>query len=107
MPQTDALTGQQLSAANVIVIHVNEVEDKRYFEEDYGAFKAFGLQIQLWDSGPVRIFRNGQEFGGTWIRKNRDDMLKFVDPSGQPILLGPGKTWAELVNLGAPVEVKP
>ena len=65
---TDALNGQQLSAANVIVVYANHVEDKRYLEEDYGAFQAFGLQIQIWGSGPVRFFRDGQEFGGTWVR---------------------------------------
>ncbi len=106
VPHTDALNGQQLSAANVIVAYANHVEDKRYLEEDYGAFKAFGLQIQLWNEGPVRIFRDGQEFGGKWVRVNRDDMLTFVDPSGNPIPLKPGKTWVEVVNLGTPLETK-
>jgi hypothetical protein len=107
VPHTDALNGQQLSAANVIVIYVNHVEDVRYLEEDYGAFKAFGIQIQLWNDGPVRVFRDGQEFGGKWQRYNRSDMLTFVDPSDNPIPLKPGKTWVELVRLDAPVDVKP
>jgi hypothetical protein len=106
VPHTDALNGQQLSAANVIVAYVNHVEDKRYLEEDYGAFKAFGLQIQIWNEGPVRIFRDGQEFGGKWIRVNRGDMLTFVDPNGNPIPLKPGKTWLEVVNLGTPLETQ-
>ncbi len=106
VPHTDALNGQQLSAANVIVAYANHVEDKRYLEEDYGAFKAFGLQIQLWNEGPVRIFRDGQEFGGKWVRVNRDDLLTFVDPNGKPIPLKPGKTWLEVVNLGTPLETK-
>ena len=106
VPHTDTLTGQQLSAANVIVAYANHVEDKRYLEEDYGAFKAFGLQIQLWNEGPVRIFRDGQEFGGKWVRVNRDDMITFVDPSGNPIPLKPGKTWLEVVNLGTPLDTQ-
>jgi hypothetical protein len=106
VPHTDALNGQQLSAANVIVAYANHVEDQRYLEEDYGAFKAFGLQIQLWNEGPVRIFRDGQEFGGKWVRVNRGDMLTFVDPNGDPIPLKPGKTWVEVVNLGTPLETK-
>jgi hypothetical protein len=105
-PHTDALNGQQLNAANVIVAYVNHVEDKRYLEEDYGAFKAFGLQIQIWNEGPVRIFRDGQEFGGKWVRINRDDMLTFIDPDGKPIPLKPGKTWVEVVNLGTPLDTK-
>jgi hypothetical protein len=106
VPHTDALNGQQLSAANVIVAYANHVEDKRYLEEDYGAFKAFGLQIQIWNDGPVRIFRDGQEFGGKWVRINRDDMLTFVDPNGNPIPLKPGKTWVEVLNLGTPLETQ-
>lgn len=106
VPHTDTLNGQQLSAANVIIAYVNHVEDKRYLEEDYGAFKAFGLQIQIWNEGPVRIFRDGQEFGGKWIRVDRGDMLTFVNPDGDPIPLKPGKTWVEVVNLGTPLETK-
>jgi hypothetical protein len=34
-------------------------------------------------------------------------MLKFLDPTGQPITLKPGKTWVELINLGAKIDVKP
>ena len=106
MPHTDALNGQQLSAANVIVVYANHVEDKRYLEEDYGTFKAFGLQIQIWNEGPVRLFRDGQEFGGKWVRINRDDMLTYVDPDGKPIPLKPGKNWLEVVNLGTPLDTK-
>ncbi len=105
-PHTDSLTGQQLSAANVIIAHATHVEDMRYLEEDYGAFKAFGIQIQLWNDGPARVFRDGQEFGGKWVRKERGDMLTFVDPKGNPIPLKPGKTWVELVRLDAPIDVK-
>ncbi len=106
VPHTDALNGQQLSAANVIVVYANHVEDKRYLEEDYGAFQAFGLQIQIWGEGSVRLFRDGQEFGGKWVRINRGDMLTYVDPNGKPIPLKPGKSWMEVVNLGTPLDTK-
>jgi hypothetical protein len=106
VPHTDALNGQQISAANVIVVYANHVEDKRYLEEEYGNLKAFGLQIQIWNDGSVRLFRDGQEFGGKWVRVSRGDMLTFVDPDGDPIPLKPGKTWVEVVNLGTPLETK-
>ncbi len=106
VPHTDALNSQQLSVANVIIAHATHVEDQRYLEEEYGSFKAFGIQIQLWNDGPVRIFRDGQEFGGKWVRIHRDDMLTYVDPNGNPIPLKPGKTWVELVRLDAPIDTK-
>ena len=106
MPHTDALNGQQLSVANVIVVYANHVEDGRYLEEDYGAFKAFGIQIQLWNSGPFKLFRDGQEFDGTWSRTERDQMLKFTDAAGNLMPLKPGKTWLELQRLDASIDVK-
>ena len=106
---TDALNNQQLSAANVIVVYVNYVEDKRYLEEDYGAVKLFGFQIQLWGDpgGRVQIFRDGQVFDGSWNRPLRDSMLQFRDASGQPIPLKPGNTWVQLVRLDAQVQTTP
>jgi hypothetical protein len=106
VPHTDALNDQQLSAANVIVAHATHVDDMRFLEEEYGNIRLFGIQIQLWNEGPVRIFRDGQEFGGKWVRENRGDMLTFLDPDGNPIPLKPGKTWVELVRLDAPIEAK-
>lgn len=106
-PQTDILNGQQLSAANVLVLYANHVEDGRYLEADYGAFKAFSLQIQLWNSGPAKLFRDGQVFEGTWNRFNRNDLLTFKDAAGNVIPLKPGQTWVELVRLDAALDITP
>lgn len=105
--QTDALNGQQLSAANVLVVYANHVEDGRFLEEDYGAFKAFGIQIQLWNSGTFKLFRDGQVFDGTWTRTERNEMLKFTDAAGNVLPLKPGKSWLELQRLDAPLTVTP
>ncbi len=108
---TDALNGQQLSAANVIVVYVNYTPDQRFLEEEYPKYgiKLFGWQIQLWGDpgGNVKIFRDGQEFDGKWSRPTRPDTLSFKDAKGQPIPLKPGNTWVELVRLDANVTVKP
>jgi hypothetical protein len=109
VPHTDALNGQQLSVANVIVIYANHVEDGRFLEEDYPQYgvKAFGIQIQLWNSGPVKIFRDGQVFEGTWSRPERHQMLKFTNAAGDLIPLKPGKSWIELQRLDASITVAP
>lgn len=105
--QSDSLNGQQLSVANLLVIYANHVEDGRFLEEDYGAFKAFGIQIQLWNSGSVKIFRDGQVFEGTWSRTERNQMLKFTDAAGNLTPLKPGKSWIELQRLDAPITIAP
>jgi hypothetical protein len=107
VPHTDALNGQQLSAANVLVIFVNHVEDVRFLEEDYGNLKLFGIQIQLWNSGSFKLFRDGQVFEGTWSRPERNQMLKFTDAAGNLIPLKPGKSWMELQRLDASIAVAP
>jgi len=106
MAQTDSLNGQQLSVANVLVIYANHVEDGRFLEEDYGAFKAFGIQIQLWNSGSFKLFRDGQVFEGTWSRTERNQMLKFTDAAGNLMPLKPGKSWIELQRLDAAIDIK-
>ncbi len=107
VPHTDAINGQQLSAANVLVIFVNHVDDVRFLEEDYGNLKLFGIQIQLWNSGTFKLFRDGQVFEGTWSRTERNQMLKFTDANGNLIPLKPGKSWMELQRLDAQVTVTP
>jgi hypothetical protein len=106
-PHFDALNNQQISAANVIVIYANHVDDPRYLEEDYGTLKLFGIQIQLWGSGDAKIFRDGQVFNAKWLRAERTSMLQFTDLKGHPLPLKPGHTWVQLVRLDAKVTVTP
>jgi hypothetical protein len=97
-PHVDAVTGEQISATNVIIIYANHVDADFY--EDYPRTNHPSVQIQLWGTGPAVIFRDGQAFEGLWARPNRDDMLVFRDPTGQiPIPLKPGNTWIQLVPL--------
>ncbi|MGH2593917.1 MAG: DUF3048 domain-containing protein [Anaerolineae bacterium] len=113
-PHTDALNGQQLSAANVVVVYANHVEDRRYFE-DVAAGGHYSIQIQIWNDpsnptlpgGRAQIVRDGQVFEGHWSRPGRFDMLTFVDTAGKPIPLKPGITWFQLVRLDAAVHIEP
>ena len=59
-PHTDAVNGQQLSAANVVVLYANHVTSVD--PEDFGNGGHCGYEIQLWNSGPAKLFRDGQEY---------------------------------------------
>ncbi len=97
-PQVDAVTGEQLSATNVIVVYAMHVDTDIY--EDEPRRNHPSVQIQLWGTGPAVIFRDGQAFEGLWARPNREDMLVFRDLAGQlPIPLKPGNIWIQLVPL--------
>ncbi len=97
-PHLDAATGKQITVTNVVVAYATHVDADFY--EDYPRTNHPSVQIQLWGTGPVVVFRDGQAFEGLWARPDRDDMVVFRDPTGQiPIPLKPGNTWIQLVPL--------
>jgi hypothetical protein len=97
-PHLDAASGEQVTVTNVIVAYATHVDTDIY--EDEPRRNHPSVQIQLWGTGPVVIFRDGQAFEGLWARPKRDDMLVFRDLSGQtPIPLKPGNTWIHLAPL--------
>jgi hypothetical protein len=98
MPHVDAATGEQISVTNVIVAYANHVDTDIY--EDEPRRNHPSVQIQLWGTGPVVVFRDGQAFEGLWARPEREDMLVFRDVTGQvPIPLKPGNIWIQLAPL--------
>lgn len=107
---TDQNTGQQLSAANVVVVFaVHQVNRSicEFFAND--VCQAFSTEIQLWGQGPAMILRDGQLYEGTWRREQRNDMLTFHDDAGAAIPLQIGNTFFQVVPLHYvdPVTVEP
>ena len=94
----DAVSGEQISVTNVIVIYATHVDTDIY--EDEPRRNHPSVQIQLWGTGPAVVFRDGQAFEGLWARPKRENMVVFRDSTGQtPIPLKPGNTWIQLVPL--------
>jgi hypothetical protein len=82
----------------VVVVYATHVDSDIF--EDEPRRNHPSVQIQLWGTGPVVVFRDGQAFEGLWARPKREQMLLFRDPTGQiPIPLKPGNTWMQLVPL--------
>jgi hypothetical protein len=95
----DELSGDQLSAANVIVVGANHVETK-ILEDTWGGGH-YSIEIQIWGEGPVSIFRDGQRYDGMWRRGDRGDMLSFWTKDGsQRLPLKLGNSWLQMVPLG-------
>jgi hypothetical protein len=104
-PHTDALTGQQLTAANVIIVYANHVETD--ILEDLVGGGHYSIEIQIWGQGPVQIVRDGQVYNGLWVRQAREEMLSFFDEANQPLLLKPGNSWYQIVPLGFSTVIQP
>lgn len=97
---TDQNTGEQLSAANVVVVFaVHQV--------DYGICEfavndqcqAYSTEAQIWGQGPVMVLRDGMLYEGTWRREQRNDMFTFYDEDGNPLPLQIGNTFFQVVPL--------
>ncbi len=100
VPHIDALTGQQITANNVVVLAVPHVERPDLFEPES---KTSSLDIQLWDTGYAYVFRDGQLYQGWWQRRGRDETpLQLTWGDNSPIPLHPGTTWFEVVREGMP-----
>jgi hypothetical protein len=100
-PITDANDGQQVTAANVVVVYSTHIEDPTICEEiRNNACLHLSLQIQIWGSGRAAIFRDGQQYNVTWRRTNRSDMLTFYDEAGNPFPLQIGNSWFQMVPAG-------
>jgi hypothetical protein len=99
--QIDKNTGEQISAANVIVAYAHH--QATLIQEDVGGSRS--IEIQLWGEGPVRIFRDGREIGGTWRRNGEVGHLEFFDVNGNKISLKPGNTWIEMAPIKGDVPV--
>jgi hypothetical protein len=96
--QVDANTGIPLGFDNMVVVLANHVTT--LIQEDVTGARS--IEIQVWGEGPVRVFRDGREYGGTWKRNASLGNFEFFDPQGKPIPLKPGQTWIQMVPLSGP-----
>lgn len=95
----DGNTGEQVSAANVIVVAPYHAYDATICEQinTDGTCAAQSVEVQLWGSGGGAVFRDGQRYDVTWHRENRTDSLTFTDSEGNPFPLKIGNSWVQVV----------
>ncbi|MGQ0605258.1 MAG: DUF3048 domain-containing protein [Anaerolineales bacterium] len=104
VPHVEAATNAQLTAANVVLAQVNQVNN--LVLEDTASGNLCGLEIQFWYSGPARVFRDGQMIEGAWLRDESTGwQLRLLDQAGNPLALKPGNTWFGLITLNSELTV--
>lgn len=101
VPHTDANTGEQVTAANVVLIYAHHQPDLAIVESEWQGSMSFSIEIQIWTLGPAVIIRDGVQARGFWHRWVEEDMLTFWADDSQtaPLYLKPGNTWLEVVPL--------
>jgi hypothetical protein len=90
----DALTGQQLGVANVVVLYVPQYNTDIVEEPHSGALS---IRWELWYSNRAVLFRDGVRIDAFWQRWERPDMLTLTDEEGNLVPLKVGNTLFELL----------
>lgn len=97
----DALSGEQLGVANVVVLYVPQWNTNIVEEPHSGALS---IRWALWNEDnpnrPAILFRDGKRFDGIWNREEREDMVTLADEAGTPLPFKVGSTLFEVVPQG-------
>jgi Protein of unknown function (DUF3048) N-terminal domain/Protein of unknown function (DUF3048) C-terminal domain len=96
VPHVDAITGQRLTAKNVVVMITDE-------SPGYDPFTTGAIKLRTEGTGQATIYEDGRVITGTWSKPGVEDPLRLLDASGNSIALNRGATWVEVVPKGSNV----
>ena len=91
-PHIDALTGQQLSADNVVVLLVPHLFKNAFDRADQL------FDIQMIGSGSAFTFIDGQMYRGVWKREQTDQPIALFGDNNNPLSLKPGITYYQVLD---------
>ncbi len=93
-PLIDGNNGQQVTAANVVIMDVQH--DLTDLVED--VVNSYSVRTYIvGKEGPATIVRDGVAVEGRWRVTDKFNGLELVDAAGNPIPLKPGNTWFQVV----------
>lgn len=95
----DKISGEQLTAKNVIMMAVNRKQTTTRINES-------GYTMDTVGTGKAQIFLDGKQINATWKKESASTRELFFDESGQEIVFNRGKFWICVVPTLAEVMVK-
>ncbi len=96
VPQVDSNTNRVLSAANVIIL-TTDYRPTDYVEDEAGATS---WDVRMTGEGALWAARDGVWVQGKWWTPDNGHMPEWLDASGAPIPLKPGRSWVLIVPPG-------
>jgi len=99
-PILDAVTGQPLQAATVIVQQVQITTSAQVVDVN----GVHGVDHKLTGTGAAQVFVTGREYDATWTQPAAG-APEFTLADGRPAPMAPGLLWIELVATGSPAVV--
>ncbi len=100
-PHSDADSGAQVTAANVVILYAHHEDDQSIVEGEWNGTTFYSTEIALWTLGPATLIRNGVAVDGFWMRWAEDAPLTLWadEEAAHPLAFKPGKTWFQVVPL--------
>lgn len=94
--------GAQVAATNVIIQFTPYGDSPGDFDPARNPVPRAGVV----GTGEAWVLSGGQLVKGTWAKFAPPSVTTYTDSSGAPIALAPGRTWVELVPVGAPATIR-
>jgi len=94
IPFTDAATGQQVRAKNLIVQHVESFLGPEIEDTNGGAR---GREHVMTGEGQAEYYSNGKMVPGRWRHPDRKSPMEYLDAAGNPMNFNTGLTWVHVV----------
>ncbi len=101
----DVLTDNVQNQAQNVIIQMTNITYGPWVENSQGGLEAESHIIG--QSGVAYVLRNGVIVKGTWHSPPSGGPTQYLDASGRPIDLAPGRTWVEIYPAGASMVVSP
>lgn len=95
-PHLDRVTGENLSAKNVVVMFAQMIPGVNYAGEEE-------TEVQTIGSGKCLVFQDGKITEDTWQKSTKDSVTHFLDSQNQEIKFNAGQTWVEVIPLDTTV----
>lgn len=96
LPHVDAITGQQLSADNVVILEAAHIDRPDILDSEVSGVV---VETQLWGRGTAWVFRDGLWYEGIWAHaQGRAGLWLLYEDGETPIHLKPGQTWFNVVR---------
>lgn len=101
-PQIEATTGEQIKAANVIIISA-EHKETSIIEDEYNYVHSLEIVLNAKDRdgnavwSKAFLLRDGYLIPARWIWRWMPHMLELSDEEGNPLPLAVGNSWIEIV----------
>lgn len=95
-PHLEALSMEQITAANVLILEEDHI-DQPYVSEGYWGPGNYAYSLNFIGTGRAILFRDGQYYEGEWQRESQEDVLRYVTNDGETMAFKPGNTFVQLV----------